>query len=76
MGSTMKTASYILNVVLIAVIGFFAFKFMSDPNIATGVEDRTPVVLTAAEKAVRIGGPMSAVFQGTLEDIKSSLTEP
>lgn len=47
----MKKLSYVLNIVLIAVIGFAAYKFTSDPNIATGVDDRTPVVLTAAEKA-------------------------
>jgi hypothetical protein len=39
-------------------------------------QGKKEAALTAAEKAVRIGGPMSAVFQGTLEDIKSSLTEP
>ena len=62
----MKTASYILNVVLIAVIGFFAFKFLSDPNIATGVEDRTPVVLTAAEKA-----EVLHEMRGLLETVQS-----
>ena len=32
--------------------------------------------LTAAEKAVSIGGPMSGVFKETLEEIKSSLSQP
>ncbi len=32
--------------------------------------------LAAAEKAVSMGGPMSGVFQNTLEEIKSSLSEP
>ncbi len=39
-------------------------------------QGKKEAALTAAEKAVSIGGPMSHVFQGTLEDIKSSLTEP
>ena len=39
-------------------------------------QGKKEAALTAAEKAVSIGGPMSPIFQGTLEDIKSSLTEP
>ncbi len=62
----MKIASYTLNIVLIAVIGFFAFKFLTDANIATGVETRTPVVLTAAEKA-----GVLAEMRGLLETVQS-----
>ena len=62
----MKTAAYILNIVLIAVIGFFAFKFLTDSNIATGVETRTPVVLTAAEKA-----EVLHEMRGLLETVQS-----
>lgn len=62
----MKTASYILNIVLIAVIGFAAFKFLTDKNIATGVDERTPVVLTAAEKA-----EVLAEMRGLLETVES-----
>lgn len=62
----MKSASYILNVVLIAVIGFVAFKFLTDQNIATGVDERTPVVLTSAEKA-----EVLAEMRGLLETVQS-----
>ena len=47
----MKKASYLLNIVLIAVIGFFAYKFIYVGSVATASEDRIAVVLTASEKA-------------------------
>lgn len=62
----MRTASYILNIVLIAVISFAAFKFLTDKNIATGVDERTPVVLTAAEKA-----EVLEEMRGLLETVES-----
>ncbi len=51
----MKYASYLLNIVLIGVLGYFGYKFVYDGNIATGSEDRIAVVLTAAEKATVLG---------------------
>jgi hypothetical protein len=39
-------------------------------------QGKKEAALTAAEKAVSIGGPMSGVFQKTLEEIKSSLSRP
>jgi peptidase C39-like protein/tetratricopeptide repeat protein len=39
-------------------------------------QGKKEAALIAAEKAVSLGGPMSDVFQETLEDIKLSLTEP
>ena len=39
-------------------------------------QGKKEAALTAAEQAVSMGGPMSGVFQETLDDIKSSLTEP
>ena len=38
--------------------------------------DKTTMLMAAAEKAVSMGGPMSGVFQNTLEEIKSSLSGP
>ena len=61
----MKTASYILNVVLIVFISFVAFKFLTDKNVATGVDERTPVILTAAEKAAVL-----AEMRGLLETVQ------
>lgn len=51
----MKNLSYLLNIVLIGFIGFMAYKFIYDGNIATSTEDRTAVVLTAAEKTEVLG---------------------
>ena len=39
-------------------------------------QGKKEAALTYAEKAVSMGGPMSGVFQETLEEIKSSLAEP
>jgi len=39
-------------------------------------QGKKEAALTIAEKAVNIGGPMSDVFQKTLEEIKSSLRQP
>jgi hypothetical protein len=39
-------------------------------------QDKKEAALTAAKKAVNIGGPMSDVFRKTLEEIRSSLGEP
>lgn len=39
-------------------------------------QGKKKAALTAAEKAVSMGGPMSGVFQETLEEIKSSLNQP
>ena len=39
-------------------------------------QGKKKAALTAAEKAVSMGGPLSGVFQETLEEIKSSLNQP
>ncbi|MDX2446773.1 MAG: PA2778 family cysteine peptidase [Desulfobacterales bacterium] len=39
-------------------------------------QGKKEAALAVAEKAVSIGGPMSDVFQETLEEIKSSLSQP
>ena len=39
-------------------------------------QGKKKAALAAAEKAVSMGGPMSGVFQETLEEIKSSLNQP
>jgi hypothetical protein len=39
-------------------------------------QGKKEAALVTAEKAVSIGGPMSGVFQETLEEIKSSLNQP
>lgn len=64
----MNKLSYLLNIILIGVISFAAYKFTSDPNIATGVDDRTPVVLTSAEKA-----EVLHEMRGLLETVQSVL---
>ncbi len=62
----MKNLSYILNVVLIAFIGYMAYSFIYDGNVATGTEDRTAVVLTSAEKAEVLGE-----MRGLLETVQA-----
>lgn len=64
----MKNASYLLNIVLIGVLGFFAYKFIYDGNVATSTEDRIAVVLTAAEKA-----KVLAEMRGLLETSQAVL---
>ena len=39
-------------------------------------QGKKKAALPAAEKAVSLGGPMSGVFQETLEEIKSNLNQP
>jgi len=39
-------------------------------------QGKKKAALAAAEKAVSMGGPLSGVFQETLEEIKSSLNQP
>ena len=39
-------------------------------------QGKKTAALAAAQKAVSMGGPMSAVFQETMEEIKSSLNQP
>ena len=64
----MKYASYLLNIVLIGALGYIAYIFIYDGNIATASEDRTAVVLTAAEKAEVLGE-----MRGLLETSQSVL---
>lgn len=50
-----------------------AFNNLAQVLFEQGKKD---AALTAAEKAVSMGGPMSGVFQETLEEIQSSLKQP
>jgi len=50
-----------------------AFNNLAQVLIEQGKKE---AALTAAEKAVNMGGPMSGVFQKTLEEIKSNLNRP
>ena len=74
----MKKASYLLNILLIAVIGFFAYKFIFEGNVATESEDRIAVVLTASEKAKVLAEmrglletSQAVLFAATSDDIAS-----
>lgn len=74
----MNKLSYLLNIVLIGFIGFMAYKFIYDGNVATSTEDRIAVILTAEEKTEVLGEmrglletAQAVILAATSDDIAS-----
>lgn len=70
----MKNLSYLLNIVLIGFIGFMAYKFVYDGNVATSTEDRIAVILTAEEKT-EVLGEMRGLLETAQEVILAATSD-